>query len=310
MSDQLKPLTIWRITDGKAGHDTQSLGLTTAMSVLTPCRIHDIKVPPRLGLWPGLLTRDFNAGKGLPDPDLIIGAGHQTHLVMLLAKAARGGRAVVLMKPSLPTSWFDLCLIPEHDKPPQQNNILPTCGALNTIVPSTAKEPGHGLLLIGGPSRHYNWDEATLLAQINRILDDISVRWTLTDSPRTPASTRRSFANLHRDNLLYRPYADTSRDWLAQQLSDSAVAWVTEDSVTMLYEALTAGAAVGVLSVPLKKPNRIAESIQQLANDKMITRFDAWTNGHKLKSPDTGFNESLRCANRVLQHFSFPVQRT
>jgi mitochondrial fission protein ELM1 len=46
------------------------------------------------------------------------------------------------------------------------------------------------------------------------------------------------------------PFAATSPDWLPTQLARADQAWVTADSVSMVYEALTAGAAVGVLDVP------------------------------------------------------------
>ena len=254
-----------------------------------------------------MVCRSFSAGKQLPAPDLIIGAGQRTHLPLLMAKSAYGGRTIVLMKPSLPSTFFDLCLIPDHDKPPGQNNILSTCGALNTIVPSTNKDPGRGLILIGGPSRHYRWDEASLLAQISRILNEKSVQWTLADSPRTPDSSRQAFKTLARNNLSYKPYADSGRDWLAQQLEHSATTWVSTDSVSMLYEALTSGSKVGLLDVPIKQPSRIVDGIQKLIDAGMLTRFNDWANGIELKYAKAGFNESARCAKLVLQHFSFPT---
>ncbi|MEZ5574345.1 MAG: ELM1/GtrOC1 family putative glycosyltransferase [Candidatus Competibacteraceae bacterium] len=82
-----------------------------------------------------------------------------------------GARAVVLMRPSLPLALFDLCLIPEHDTPPVRANVvLATRGALNRIQPSSNLESRQGLLLIGGPSAHFGWDDAGLRAQIAAVL--------------------------------------------------------------------------------------------------------------------------------------------
>ena len=72
----------------------------------------------------------------LPTPDLLLGAGHHTHLSLLAARRIRGGKVVVLMRPSLPPGLFDLCLIPEHDAPPARPNVLATRGALNRIQPA------------------------------------------------------------------------------------------------------------------------------------------------------------------------------
>lgn len=254
----------------------------------------------------GLLTRKFRAGDTLPAPDLIVGAGHSTHLTMLCARHARGGRTIVLMRPSLPGAWFDLCFIPEHDRPRHSANIRFTRGALNTIQPSPDKDPHKGLILIGGPSRHYRWDEQALLTQIRRILEDVSVHWQITDSARTPDSTRRALSSLAYSNLVHIPCAATGPGWIAKQLTDASITWVTEDSVSMLYEALTSGTAVGVLNMPANKSSRLVAAISQLAKDKLIVRHDDWARGQELVTTQAGLHEADRCARLVLQHFCLP----
>ncbi|NIO88165.1 MAG: nucleoside-diphosphate sugar epimerase, partial [Candidatus Aminicenantes bacterium] len=79
----------------------------------------------------------------------IIGAGHGTHFPMLCAQRARGGKTIVIMKPGLPYSWFDYCLIPEHDKPPRKKNIITTRGAINTITPTNNHSIDQGMIMIG-----------------------------------------------------------------------------------------------------------------------------------------------------------------
>jgi mitochondrial fission protein ELM1 len=308
LSIQVKPLTIWRITDGKPGHDAQSLGLATALAGITACRIYTIETPPLLYTVLGLARRSFAPGDPLPGPDLIIGAGHGTHLPLLCARAARGGRIIVLMRPGLPASWFDLCMIPEHDGRPQGGNVVLTRGALNAVIPAGDKIPDLGLILIGGPSRHYHWDEKILERQIRLIVKDSEMRWTLTDSARTPAGTRRLLGALRADNLAYQSCHETPPGWLAGQLARCSTAWITEDSVSMLYEALTAGAAIGILNVPAKRPNKISAGVKQLIEEGIVTSFENWDSGHKLKAPPIAFNESSRCAKLVLGYFPPPTQ--
>ncbi|MDP1926487.1 MAG: ELM1/GtrOC1 family putative glycosyltransferase, partial [Thiobacillus sp.] len=129
-------LNVWVISDGKPGHVNQSLGLAEALARATPARIHHLTALPVWRAWLILLFK-ISPDQTLPAPDLIIGAGHATHLTLLVARRARGGRAVVLMKPSLPRRWFDLCILPQHDGVAADAHTLVTEGALNRICPSS-----------------------------------------------------------------------------------------------------------------------------------------------------------------------------
>lgn len=51
--------------------------------------------------------------------------------------------------------------------------------------------------------------------------------------------------------------------------------WVTEDSVSMIYEALTAGCRVGVIAMDRLKQDRITNSVDILLEKKLIANvFD------------------------------------
>ena len=81
---------------------------------------------------------------------------------MLNARRVRGGKVVVLMKPSLPAAWFDLCVIPAHDRPRRADNILVTRGVLNRVRHDGCKDARAGLILVGGPSAHVTWSGAAV----------------------------------------------------------------------------------------------------------------------------------------------------
>ena len=262
----------------------------------------------RAGLWAGLLLRRFDPGQDLPDPDLIIGAGHRTHLPMLRARRARGGRIVVLMRPSLPLSWFDLCLVPAHDRITAGDNVWLTRGALNSIIRSETKDPRSGVILIGGPSKHYLWDEPELLAQIGRVATRLpAVQWRMTDSARTPAATRRALTQLRYQNLIHTPVSETPPGWVTDRLADAAYVWVTADSMSMLYEALTAGAAVGLLDVPARQGGRLVKAIAQLATEGLVVRYQDWQAGADLRRPADAPNEAVRAARHILDRL-IPAQ--
>jgi mitochondrial fission protein ELM1 len=293
------PCVIWRITDGKRGHERQTQGLAQALAAILQVRLVDIACESGMvALWHWLLRR-FPAGKALSAPDLIIGAGHGTHLTMLAAKRAFGGKTVVLMKPSLPLSCFDLCLLPEHDGGHEAANVLTTRGALNAVACLQPKQPQQGLMLIGGVSAHYHWDEAAIVQQVKRIAADTATSWTLATSPRTPSST----LNLLRQcgNVRIMPFQQADADWLPEKIARVAQVWVTPDSVSMVYEACTSGAAVGLLQLPEKPATRVTRGLQALATEGRVTLYDDWLRGKPLASPAEKFNEAARCAARIKQ---------
>lgn len=300
-------LNIWRFTDGKRGHDNQSLGLVEALCQLTPCHVETLTAS---GGWVNVfnwLAGRFPAGTKLPNPDLIIGAGHSTHWPMLAAQRAHGGKIAVLMKPSLPLSWFDWVIAPAHDGLPESNSSLVTQGPINRIQPKTALDTRKGLILIGGPSGEYGWSETVLLKQIHLIaLHQPDITWQLTTSRRTPAGFLRNLTKLGLPNVKAFAHDEVDADWLPTQLAQAAQAWVTPDSASMIYEALTSGAAVGCFELPYAKPGRVARGLQQLAHDNRLTSFSDWEHSGKLQVNIQPLNEAGRCARQLLSCLSRP----
>jgi len=287
---------VWRISDGRAGHDNQSAGLVEGLQRRSECRVHVLRAQPQLRSIASWLTGRYSPGISLEPPDLIIGAGRRCHADMLAARRSYGGHCIVLMRPGLPLSWFDLCLIPEHDRPPPAANVVTTRGALNRMRPG-ANRPDQGLLLIGGPSRHYGWDEAGLLERVRHIIAACpDLQWTVADSPRTPQSTCRLLAASLPD-ANYRSFHECSPGWLADALPEAGVTWVSEDSVSMVYEALAAGCRVGVLELPRRaRAGRVARGIDGLIGGHYVTPFAQWRQDRELPPPPVRLQEADRCA--------------
>lgn len=297
-------LTLWLITDNKPGHRSQLQGLAQALAARTTVDLHWIDAPPgRSALWQWLGGR-FPTAAGLPEPDLILVAGHRTHLAGLAARRARGGRLIALMRPSLPLGCFDLCVIPQHDKPPVRANVVATRGVLNTARPSAEREADKGLFLIGGPSKHHGWDTPGLLAQIDAILAATpAMHWTLTTSRRTPADTEAALLALRQRGVDVRPVRDTPPGWAMAQVARSAQAWVTEDSVSMVYESLTAGTATGLLEVPRLGETRITAGVAELQKEGLVTTFADWQRDGALHAPPGRLAEADRIAEIVLSRW-------
>lgn len=294
-----EPLVIWRLTDGKPGHMQQTLGLAQALSRRIACTCLDIDLRERAsGLLDALLGR-FPAGAGLPRPGLVIGAGHGTHLALLAARRATGAKAVALMKPSLPLSLFDLVIVPAHDGLAESDRVINTLGVLNPMQ-GGEKQPGSLLFLVGGPSKHVRWDDASVLHQVAEVAaaQAPEAGWQLTDSRRTPAGLSAELQR--RYGARFQPWAGCPPGWLAARLASTESVWVSEDSVSMVYESLTAGCRVGLLQLPAGHDSRIARGVARLVGEGYVTPYAAWEASATL-GPARAFNEAARVAPLLLQ---------
>ncbi len=293
------PLILWLIGDGKPGHENQSLGLAEALARRVPCQIHRISLAGQRGLF-RRLSAAVKASASFPKPDFIIGAGHATHLSLLWLAWKKQAKSIVLMRPSLPMSWFTLCIVPEHDFPKgaTRKNLILTRGALNRVAPPTDENRSGKMILIGGPSASHGWDGAQLIEALSEITKN--GHWQLTDSRRTPSGF---IEEVHKrlPELEIFPHSQTTPDWLPGKLAAAAEVWVTEDSVSMIYEALSSGARVGLLPAPRNQPDtRVLRGLEMLISNEFITPFEEWMKTKELKQVPSILREADRCAQTMM----------
>lgn len=301
-------LVVWRLLDGKPGHEHQSLGLVNEMRQRLAIEVIDLPVGSGGAGWMYLAAGVWPAGKQLPKPDMIIGAGHATHGHMLAAKRAYGGRTVCMMQPSLPAEMFDVCLIPEHDQYRGFSSFIETRGVINHIQPADAgkKDSSDVLIMIGGPSKHFHWDELGVIAQVyDLVRKSAEVNFVLTTSRRTPASFVSAMHRVSLTNLTIIPIEETGKDWVQSTLARVSSAWVTEDSVSMVYEALTAQVAVGLINLSAKGKSRVSLGIEKLIDRQLVARYDPYGLYRQYMRPVLGFNEASRCSDALLSYFYF-----
>lgn len=292
--------TITIISDAKPGHLAQARGLADALAHHTGHRILEIDITQ-----PGQDTpRPANDAGGL-----VIATGRATRRPALVVARQAGLLSVALMNPGW---WlrrkFDLCAIPRHDGVAQAPNVITTEGALNGIRPAPNASADQALLLVGGPSKHHGWDDTQLNNQLTQLLErDPQMRWTVTSSRRTPGSTDtllHACAQRFGDRFAYTPAAQTPRGWVAEQLQRCGTSWVTEDSVSMVYESLTAGARVGLLDVPrLGKPGRVVRGVESLVQRGWVTAYNDWCNGQPLATDRPPLAEADRVAGVILDRW-------
>lgn len=293
-----RPLKIWLLCDGKSGHENQSLGLAEAIGRRVPCEIHRISLAGKRGLI-GRIRAALADSAGFPKPDLILGAGHATHPALWWLGRKHQAKTVVLMKPSIPIGWFGICICPSHDFPAGsgQPNLVLTRGALNRVTPGDTEKTGK-LILIGGPSKTHAWDGAGILDMLAQATDRGG--WELSDSRRTP----EGFLNEARSKLpgvTVFSHHETPPDWVPEKLCAAKEVWVTEDSVSMIYEALTSGARVGILPAPRSaRDSRVIQGLETLISDGFVTPFAKWTESHRIAQPPEVLKEADRCAEILL----------
>lgn len=292
------PPVIWLLCDGKPGHENQSLGLAEAIGRRVMCKIHRIDLAEK----PGMIGRYFlglRACRDLPRPDLILGAGHSTHASLWWLARKTGAKSVVLMSPSLPLGFFDLCIAPAHDFPEgfERAGLVLTRGALNRVEAAAGEKSGK-LILIGGPSKTHGWDGEALLEMLALATDRGG--WDLTDSRRTPDGFLDQ-ARRRLPGVTVISHKETPPNWVPEKLGQAKEVWVTEDSVSMIYEALTSGARVGLLPLPrLKSGARVLNGIDRLLAEKFLTPFADWRESQRISSPPEILREADRCAEIVL----------
>ncbi len=309
------PLCITAFYDTRPGHVKQTRGLIQALKAFTPVQAAEVFLPDYnlskiFHDWLGFMGV-VSAGKKNPDqskPDLILGTGTHTHIPMLLHRRRYGGKVVTCMTPEWPLAkHMDLCFIPEHDAPKATDNIITTLGPPNTAVDRNTHDPLQGLVVIGGiDSKTHHWDNEKMADQIRRVIAiQPHIFWTLSTSPRTPHEMVSMLADIAKDcpGTRFVPFEQTGSGWIENQYAKSNAVWVSADSVSMVYEALSAGCRVGILPVDWKKKGtRLARAIDLLEKNNKIVSYASFM--QNAAYPDHSLlNEARQCAAKILERW-------
>lgn len=193
-----------------------------------------------------------------PWPNIVVSAGRRAAPVVLYVKRRNPETlAIHVMNPGLPYDRFDLVVLPRHDNPPSQDNVLSTLGAPHALMdeqlfgararlpldPDQLPKPWT-LLCLGGNTDY----GAFTLADIERLVGEMAAvaeqtgTLLITASRRTPPAIIRVlkekletlYPDLH--HQIYspeQPGENPYHAWLAQ----AHHVIVTTDSVSMMSEA-------------------------------------------------------------------------
>lgn len=312
----MQALQVTLFSDGRPGHEKQSAGVVNALKAYLDAEVKKVIVnsrPPMANLV-SHLSYLFHLGKGdqhavESNSDLIVGSGSTTHIPMLRAGRKTKAKIVTCMTPAAHLiNHFDLCCVPIHDQVKPADNIFFTLGAPNSVKGSAEHDGNRCLVLIGGEDkRSHIWDEERLVTDICALLEKANGRtWLVASSPRTPGSTEALISKKLGpfQNVTFVPYSSTGHGWVEEQYRTHDSVWITADSISMVYEALSAGCRVGILPVNWrKKDNKFKRSLQYLTEQSRVISIDEYLQGDAQWLKHQPLNEADRCAREILQRW-------
>ena len=288
------------VSDGKAGHRSQAVGLYKAMqrqsNIAVTFQEISIQELPIFSLLKAIWARRF--GLFEKKPDYIFGVGSHTQArVLLLGRVYPKAKTVIMMKPNFPVNWFDYAIIPQHDGVKESMHVITTQGALNPIVNENRHQPNRILIALGGNSKRHQWNDEKVLSSIQRLVENnIHATFILTTSRRTPDTFLETLPQQNfYSKLQIFPVEHTPQGWVFEEMQKAEAVWVTEDSVSMIFEALTAGCQVGIIEIDRLKSDRITQLLDQLLSNDLLDK-------QHIKLLNLKLDEASRVADILLKH--------
>jgi len=313
----MTPLKVVAYYDGRIGHEKQTHGILNALLQRTSIDVMEKQhiVPSAQSAiinWARYLSAavvPYTKSRHSGNIDLILGTGTHTHIPMLLLKRRRGGKVVTCMTPdALLRKRMDLCFVPVHDSVQPDLNIFTTIGPPGISTDKGIHESNRGLVLIGGiDNKSHVWNSEEVFSQVRVVIEkDALKKWTITSSRRTPEEMcvlLERFASEKPEVKFFRA-DETPRGWVEDAYDRNESVWVTADSISMVYEALTAGCQVGIFPMKWKKQNgKFQRSEQYLIEANMVTNFETWITGKSRMVKPKLLNEAARCAEEILKRW-------
>jgi uncharacterized protein len=302
------------LSDGRAGHEAQTLGIAEALGLkpdvrhIRPRKIFELLAPFGPLDW---RERESRAGSpiGTPWPDIALAAGRRALPYLQRLKRASGRQVftIYVNRPATGRSAADLIVSPLHDGffgP----NVVTTITPANRVSPEflarlrrdpdprvVALPPPRAALLVGGDNRHFKFTPpvATALQEAVRALFAAGHSVMATASRRTPPTIVEAL----------RTALDEGAGWLwdgegenpyFSMLAAADLIVVTADSVSMIGEAVATGAPVHIFAPSGGSP-KIKLFLERLQSEDAVR---PWT-GTPERWTYTPINETPRIAAAI-----------
>lgn len=299
------PKNIWIVSEESPGHLSQSVGLAKALSERTPVTSHTITgrltvrgwIRPLIRFYmgknarplpPALLKKSvkFDIQQPQQSPDLIISSGGKSIVpAKYLSQKHHCPYLFIGEHKPYPQHWLDLQV--SHKESTSSRNciiveLIPTpvnASMINSIARPSSK---NWAMILGGSSRSHPYQEADWIAlakNMNTLAQLHGIKWMLSTSRRTGADVE------HILQKHINPTAIQDAIWWSQKprrelytfMAHSSFLFVSQDSVTMVTEAVSAGRPV----IALRPQNHhfdsncfLAHYFNRLLKNKRVTGLE------------------------------------
>lgn len=267
-------LSVWVVTDGRAGIANQALGLAEAIARRAPASIVSKRVqlrapwswlPPAFIPAPRQALTIDSDDLDRPWPDIWIGCGRASLPFSMGVRLWSRARTLVvqLQDPRVNPREFDMVIPPAHDDL-DGPNVFPIVGACHRVTAERAAAAAEAFpqdlaalppptiaLLIGGRSKRQDISPETA-RQISREVSGLDGSLLVTLSRRTGGRARAAFARELRPftRLYYDPHSpDAGENPYFAMLGAADIILVTADSANMAVEAAATGKPVLIVPV-------------------------------------------------------------
>lgn len=273
---QKHPLQVWLVSEGNAGHTSQSKGLIDALRRRLPLDNQIIEAPMTLrGGFRPLLRWMLRSGCQVPlwvlrfaytlprlpanHPDMIVSSGGKS--IPLAVSLARKYRAKFIFcgpPDANPLRFFDIILSPTPV--PGHPHAILTEMLLTQVTPELVQQAGEdlknrlqaegrtrvGAVLIGGRSRssHFETEDWRALAEgLNKLSVQSGWEWLVTTSRRTGEKAETILRETLKSSTLVDSawWGKDPRKVVRSYLGACDAVFVTQDSLTMISEAICSG---------------------------------------------------------------------
>ena len=293
-------MIIWGLTDGSAGMQSQVRGVGELLVsklnrsplggsefvLKTARRLWPFCLLPAACWWGSLRLKTFSSDTlNAPWPDVLITSGRRSVAFALAIKHASKGhtKLVHLQTPRASLKLFDLVVPMEHDEV-SGDNIFPTFAALHHITQEKLSQAAYDLqstidhyknpriaFFIGGSTNKYKLHKARmnrLIATLNTFLSEWDGSVWMSTSRRTGSDNIKMLQrSISGDDVWFYSGGDNN-PYLAWLAAADALA-VTNDSVSMMSEALATGKPLYILPLPDHQNTKPARFARQLISRGM-----------------------------------------
>ncbi|MFO7936468.1 MAG: ELM1/GtrOC1 family putative glycosyltransferase [Kiritimatiellia bacterium] len=264
--------TIWVISEGSPGHICQSEDLADALSDETECRVVIVRGRENIRGWLRSSVRftmkicggnvsdsflskvaDIEIPEDAGDPDLLICSGGKS---VFAAKALSVKHDTPLVfigeRKHFPAEWFHTVVSPVPEENAEKIidvEMIPTAVSPALIAEHGMPEKGLWCMIVGGASRSHHFrksDWKALARGMNVLAEREKIRWLLTTSRRTGTEAEMTLKETLNEEILEDAiwWSEKPRRELYDFMARSELLCVTQDSVTMVTEAVSSGRPV------------------------------------------------------------------